>query len=888
MMENKKNDNKEVETSKFFEEKEEKEGTQKDWKIVISRDLGINIGIALFFCHLIYLIFKYLVAISKLRAKVISNNPIYILLAIAIPIVLWICSTLVDEWNYHNRKLFFFYAVITDIVLVILQPVYTSIWRLIIPNIFKIETNPALTEGMIILLGQIIMTVSMIVTICIIGAFFGKIFMSPHMNEMVKTFKISHHVDMRDNKEYQYDLSIVNDLETGKPIIVNMKDRFLHIFINGASGTGKTSSVYLPAWARDMDKKFNNFIIRIKELIKMLLQRHAYIDRTEKLDEYCIKPVKGYENEYQKIYEKIPDCGMTLIAPNNAVIKDVLKLAEAKNQTVYVIDPAKDWSKDYRCAVNAGINPFYLRFGLQEDMRQILIQDIASDFTAVLVAVNEKDGKSEVYFTDIMKSMCMNIATVCVLARNIEKKQTDIIEVQQCIINPRNMVQMVKTIESYFGIYIEVESTQKKGKSNELSAQDIYESMQNSQTPVQAADKKKKAKDNPYYSSIYWIKTELLGEGEKDMFQQGRGLRNLISKFIGDPRIKAVLTADEKARIDFDDLLSKCQITVVNTALEFGSEKSTALGLFTLMSFKAAVVRRPDGYRAPHFLTIDEGAQYMHPMLEDFVALFRQYWVSIAFAVQGLEQFEKNELTKYLKGVFMKVGTQIVFGRISKDEMDTYSSLAGEFDEEAIQKTVTETSIFSDNPSVSSSERTSVMPKSKLSGTKIRLMDFQEITILSVRDGRVLPGRFGKVHFLSKRDFRHLKNYEINWNELGKRVLVQEPVDVDDKLDNMEMDIKIDIPDHVMNTQDDYLESMEEREHLIKIDNTQKVYDKNMHVNMVANEIDISHGTAQIPAKRDEYEAIEKEEVKDHEPDSGNSKKKPLQYWEILQESING
>lgn len=48
------------------------------------------------------------------------------------------------------------------------------------------------------------------------------------------------------------DVVICKDAETGKPVILPYKDRFLHMLILGATGTGKTSQVLLPLIYQDM------------------------------------------------------------------------------------------------------------------------------------------------------------------------------------------------------------------------------------------------------------------------------------------------------------------------------------------------------------------------------------------------------------------------------------------------------------------------------------------------------------------------------------------------------------------------------------------------------------------------------------------------------------
>lgn len=774
-----------------------------------AEEWGITIGIGIILLHALIMGVRYVIAVNTLDSRVIGDNLAYVFIAAIMGPVVWISSTKTEYWNFHDRKIFLFKLCIINTVGVLLQPVYTIIWRIIVPWIFKIEPNEALTPGMIILLGQILIVAAM--SICVSVIYFTllkPLLFSDKMIDKVKRFKISHHIDERTNIEYQYDLRIAKALDTGRDIVIKMQDRFVHLLINGASGTGKTSSVFMPAIAGDMDQRLKNRKARMKVLLKMLFKRQAYMEGPVTVfDEYRVNAKPGYEKLLENLYNDVPDCGITVLAPNNAIIKDILKLADARGDYVNVVDPAESTAYEkFASYRKMGMNPFYVPSNLPERDKEIWLVDVANMFAEILVAVNERSGRSEVYFTDITKSILNYTAILCMLARNINGAQTNIMEIRDCITNPSELKPFIETIENYYKIKVIVSSKGKDRKNGQVSAEDIYG---NSRATMQKINN---AKNNPYYPAIYFAKTELLGDGSESMFEQARGLRNLINKFLNDPRIREMLMVDKEARLDFDAMLSKCQITVVNSALEFGEEKSTAVGLFFMLNFRMAVVRRPIGYRAPHFFWTDETSQYMHPTIEDFIALFRQYRVSCGFAIQGLEQFEKNELTKYLKGVFTKIGTQFVFGRISPNEMELYSKMAGESYEDVIQTTRNETSIFSDNPNVSVSERVTPTKKAKIEGSDIRLMDFQEVTILTTDQGRVLAGMYAKVHFLKKNDFLKKEQFIVDITKIKKKIeIIDKGKAGQDKTSGSEM-IWDELRDRE-DTVDEYLRSMNSDHH---------------------------------------------------------------------------
>ena len=74
-------------------------------------------------------------------------------------------------------------------------------------------------------------------------------------------------------------------------------------------------------------------------------------------------------------------------------------------------------------------------------------------------------------------------------------------------------------------------------------------------------------------------------------------------------------------------------------------------------------------------------------------------------AIQTLDQMEKNEITKYLKGVILGCAHIIVFGRSSLSDMEIFSALAGVHDVAEVQQSTTETAITDSSPHYSFSSR---------------------------------------------------------------------------------------------------------------------------------------------------------------------------------------
>ena len=151
----------------------------------------------------------------------------------------------------------------------------------------------------------------------------------------------------------------------------------------------------------------------------------------------------------------------------------------------------------------------------------------------------------------------------------------------------------------------------------------------------------------------------------------------------------------------------------------------------------------------------------IHPSLEKNFSLFRKFRVSMMVAIQTLDQMEKNEITKYLKGVILGCAHIIVFGRSSLSDMEIFSSLAGVRDVREEQTSTTETALTDESPHFSFSSREMMTQKNAIEEINIRMKDFQEVTFFTTRAGRPLPALAGIVNFLKPSDWEMKKRSDI-------------------------------------------------------------------------------------------------------------------------------
>jgi len=734
------------------------------------REKAIFVTLGILFIHVITLLVRYGYAYLHLQPIILSNNGLYLLFAAITPYITWVLATNENYWAFHKRKRQFFLLCTANLVLVLCQPLYTLVTRFSLNIIKKIPTNPLFTVKMVELLGILITTAIMGLILYVVYIQFEPLILSDNLKREIELFKFQHIKDNREDREYKYDVHTIKNLENGKSVTIKENDRYLQTALNGASGTGKTSTTFGGIIRDDLDQKVKNREKRQEALLRLIEKKQAYIQGPlREFEESAIMPAGNSKAERDKnqkkidqIKKKYPDCGMTIVAPNNSMIEDIIKMANVREINVNTLDPMRSYTMQYHNVKEVSINPFYIPLNLAESERVIRISEAATVFSDVLIATNQMGGTSDTYFTDIALAVSSNISAVVMLAKNIEGKQAYIDDIQECISHFDNLRPYVEIIEKNFGIAVETASTGLKNQGA-ISAERIQEMYVKGNVSFA---QKAAAKKNPYYFQILFVKQELLGAGAEEMYSQARGLRNLINKIMADPRIKRTLSADND-RIDFDKILYNNEITVVNTALELGKNVSTSFGLFFLLLHRASVLRRPVATRTPHFLWVDECAQYIHPFFDDVIALYRQYKVAAVLTLQTLTQLEKNAATAYLKNVFLGAGTHIVFGRLAPEEMKLYSAMSGITREMTEQKTTSENSVFTSAPSYSESVRTTLGTTVMLEGSDLRILDFLELTIFTVNAGRVLPGQQARTFFLGKDAFEPKPLTKILWEKVA-------------------------------------------------------------------------------------------------------------------------
>lgn len=760
--------------------------------------------------HLIFLIYRYGYCLVLIEGKIISNNAFYIMIAAFGPFFLWFLSTLCERLNYGKVKRITLAVCILNMILTVLQPIWSMIYLYVVLEILKIRVTASMTAGMVLNLSRLSWLAGFGLLLFITGFPIKMVAGSPQLSHYIDIFRFDYIFDIRNNKAMKYDVRILKDARGyGHVMPLYEEDLLTHLLLLGPSGTGKTSSSITPMIICLLEQKCRNREKRESELLKLVKEGKGYIiGPVAHPTEYDIEVFPEHRDERKEIYKKYPDCGITCVSPNESIGNDVVSLCNACNVSVNMIDPTKKYTeKNVRLM---GMNPFYVPFGLPEEERAVLIVNQAQIFSDTLITVNESsaDGGGEQYFRDLNTSVTNNIAIICMLHANLSGRQTSLEEIQECINDFKMLYPKIQKINDMLRMGINISNPykleeekknrtwNKRGGADEyhteglaamLNANDIYNRKDDTSTFPEynlISDGTTEKEDiRVYRFAVEYVNDELFCHGDR-MYDQSRGLRNLLNDMVAHPKVFRLLNGRENF-LDYDCILARCEITVLDSGIRIGQQASTALGLFFLLNHKRAVLRRKEEDRQLHFLIIDEATQYVHPWIEDAISLYRQYRCACTFSFQSLAQLDKTNKTRYIKGLLLTVGNIIIYGRVGVEEMKTFEAMGGYKKILEVQRSSNRTSVLSESPTESIGERILEKEAAITSASELRIRAFQEVTWIGTQKGDVQFAKMAKLSFADRRRLNH-GFHAIDWSqcvqEAGEsRESQSEEQDVDQK-----------------------------------------------------------------------------------------------------------
>lgn len=443
--------------------------------------------------------------------------------------------------------------------------------------------------------------------------------------------------------QYTCEVEICKDSESGKIIKISEDKRFYQMLVVGVSGSGKTSLIFEPMIARDIDKKF--FFSEISKEMGFTALKTGIATLSKPYDnEYLNKhfnlnmliPVESKLNLYNTYMNKMilnksnsgytyRNLGLTYMCPDYESMTHMIKVADSYKLPYNVVDPNDPNS--------IGLNPFIFEDPLQ---------------TSIAISTVLKGLYASAH-SDINQAYRENAATQAVENVSILLKE----------IYPRLHDGELPTLEDVQDCLTDFELTEslcKRLKEDEELA-------------------KKYSALIRYFEMNFYKNSNGIEEMRKFVTASTSQLDTLL-RF---PGVKNIL-CNRTNNLNYDKALENGEITFVCTRRgDLGPNINTAFGLFFILLMQYSVLRRPgtEKTRVPHFLYIDEFSNYINASTEPLFTLYRKYRVATVISVQNLAQLEVSN-NKYKQTILSNCNNKIVFGNNTPEDNEWWSKEIGD------------------------------------------------------------------------------------------------------------------------------------------------------------------------------------------------------------------
>ncbi len=418
---------------------------------------------------------------------------------------------------------------------------------------------------------------------------------------------------------YTCEVKVCVDCESGEDICIPEKKRYESFLVVGVSGSGKTTMVYEPMLARDIERK--SFFKEISKEMGFTALRtglaslncpydNDYINENFSLDMLIPKEEKldTYKNYMKKMIisssgSKIiyRNMGITYVSAEIESVSKIAKVAENFHIPVNIVDPNR--------ADSPGLNPF----------------------------VYKDPIKTGLAVSSVLKGLYLH-----------SRPDTELAFREN---------EAVQVIENISILLKEMYPLEHEGLLPNL--EDVLDLLTDFDLVVDYVEKMKQV---PELSEKYRI---LIRYFENNFYPDSSNLLNAkrstttasaeIDNLLRYPGVKAIL-CNRSNNLDYEKILSEGQVTLLCTRRgDLGETAHKAFGLFFLLLMQQAILSRPgnDSTRIPHFLYIDDFPAYICKATEPIYTLYRKYNVATVLDSQNLTQL-KGDLSADPRGDYYK------------------------------------------------------------------------------------------------------------------------------------------------------------------------------------------------------------------------------------------
>jgi len=446
---------------------------------------------------------------------------------------------------------------------------------------------------------------------------------------------------------YTCEITLCKDSDSAKIIKIPESRRYESTLVVGTSGSGKTTMVFEPMIARDLEKKY--FFKEVSKEVGFTALRtgianlncpytNEYVNDNFSLN--MLTPVSSKEKIFKAYLSKLTisydaensiykNLGLTYLSPDYESLSHIKEVADNFGIKYHIIDPSDPKS--------IGLNPFAFRDPIQT---AIAISSILKRMYDANIEYNQAYVSANVAFNQNVVTQALENLTI-------------LLKEMYPLLNDNDL----PTLENLLKL---------------LTNFDLIEELA------------EKMKTFPDLASQYEIQ---LGYFEKTFYKtaQGRDVtaRHLqtaaaqLENLLRYPGIKDIL-CNQYNNINYDNALKNGDIILVCTRRgDLGASVHKAFGLFVLLLMQHSVLSRPgsEKTRIPHFLYIDEFTPFICKATEDIFTLYRKYRVGTIVSAQNLSQFGDDS---FKQTILANSTTKIVFGNNTPDDNDWWQREFGD------------------------------------------------------------------------------------------------------------------------------------------------------------------------------------------------------------------
>ena len=428
---------------------------------------------------------------------------------------------------------------------------------------------------------------------------------------------------------YACDVLLFKDFDTGKKMKLSEDRRFQSTLVCGGSGTGKTSMIFEPVIAQDIEKKYF-FTEASKELGFTALKTGIASLNAPYSDEYLNKnfnlnmltPSFGKDTLFNTFVKKMviatsphniyKNIGVTYMSPDYETLDQMMRVCDNYNVGYSLIDPSQPEK-------SIGLNPF-----IYDDPTRIAII-ISSSLQGIIA--EETDEMKDLYKEEVSLQMLENLA---ILLKVIYPKMHDGV-----LPNMEDLLALLSNFELVEKMCKILEKDEELAKMHTMEIS--------------------------YFKRAFFADSPAKEDTRKDAFQLASRLENLLRA----PKIRNIL-CNRHTNINFDDVLKNGEFVFVCTRRgDSGKVGHKAFGLFFLLSMQNAVLSRPgnEKSRIPHFLYIDEFPDFISKDTEAIFTMYRKYRVATTISAQSVSQFAlPSDKNNFNSVVLANCGNKIYTG----------------------------------------------------------------------------------------------------------------------------------------------------------------------------------------------------------------------------------